>query len=73
MTKRTLRGVIAAAATPVTAGLEPDLDRFTTLCRWLLDDGCDGLNICGTTRRSHLVFRGAAKGGDERGRGRPAA
>ena len=49
MTKRTLRGVIAAAATPVTAGLEPDLDRFTRLCRWLLDDGCDGLNICGTT------------------------
>ena len=44
-----LRGVIAAAATPVTATLEPDLTRFLTLCRWLLDRGCDALNICGTT------------------------
>jgi 4-hydroxy-tetrahydrodipicolinate synthase len=44
-----LRGVIAAAATPITAALQPDLDRFVTLCRWLLEDGCDGLNICGTT------------------------
>ena len=44
-----LRGVIAAAATPLTAALEPDLPRFVTLCRWLLERGCDGLNICGTT------------------------
>jgi len=43
-----LRGVIAAAATPVTATLEPDLPRFLMLCRWLLDRGCDALNICGT-------------------------
>jgi 4-hydroxy-tetrahydrodipicolinate synthase len=44
-----LRGVIAAAATPVTSDLEPDLERFVALCRWLLEQGCDGLNICGTT------------------------
>ena len=44
-----LRGVIAAAATPVTPELEPDLKRFVALCRWLLENGCDGLNICGTT------------------------
>lgn len=44
-----LRGVIAAAATPITADLAPDLERFADLCRWLLDNGCDGLNICGTT------------------------
>jgi 4-hydroxy-tetrahydrodipicolinate synthase len=44
-----LRGVIAAAPTPVTAGGEPDLERFVTLCRWLLDNGCDALNVCGTT------------------------
>jgi 4-hydroxy-tetrahydrodipicolinate synthase len=46
---RPLRGVIAAAATPIAANLEPDLDRFVRLCRWLLDEGCDGLNVCGTT------------------------
>jgi 4-hydroxy-tetrahydrodipicolinate synthase len=49
MTKSGLRGVIAAAATPITDDLEPDLHRFVALCRRLLDTGCDGLNICGTT------------------------
>jgi 4-hydroxy-tetrahydrodipicolinate synthase len=44
-----LRGVIAAAATPITQNFEPDLPRFVALCRKLLDGGCDGLNICGTT------------------------
>lgn len=44
-----LQGVIAAAATPITPNLEPDLSRFVALCRRLLDGGCDGLNICGTT------------------------
>src|SRR3546814_6744577 len=49
MTKRHLSGVIAAAATPVLPNLEPDLERFAGWCRWLLDNGCDGLNLCGTT------------------------
>jgi 4-hydroxy-tetrahydrodipicolinate synthase len=44
-----LRGVIAAAATPITGDYQPDLPRFLALCRRLLDNGCDGLNICGTT------------------------
>jgi 4-hydroxy-tetrahydrodipicolinate synthase len=49
MTTTGLRGVIAAAATPITADSEPDRHRFVELCRKLLDTGCDGLNICGTT------------------------
>lgn len=49
MANSELRGVIAAAATPITDEYEPDLVRFTALCRRLLDNGCDGLNICGTT------------------------
>ena len=44
-----LSGVIAAAATPVDEKLEPDLGRFVELSTWLLDNGCDALNICGTT------------------------
>jgi 4-hydroxy-tetrahydrodipicolinate synthase len=48
-TPEPLHGVIAAAATPITAPGEPDLPRFLALCRWLLANGCDGLNICGTT------------------------
>ena len=44
-----LRGVIAAAATPITADYRARPPRFVELCRRLLDTGCDGLNICGTT------------------------
>src|SRR5690242_4072484 len=44
-----LRGVIAAIATPVGTDGEPDLARATKLARYLLDNGCDGLNVLGTT------------------------
>jgi 4-hydroxy-tetrahydrodipicolinate synthase len=45
----TLSGVIAAVATPVEVNGEPDLARATRLARFLLDNGCDGLNVLGTT------------------------
>jgi 4-hydroxy-tetrahydrodipicolinate synthase len=45
----TLSGVIAAIATPIHETGAPDLDRATTLARHLLDNGCDGLNVLGTT------------------------
>src|SRR4249920_4200939 len=44
-----LSGVIAAIATPVDEAGEPDIARATTLARFLLDNGCDGLNVLGTT------------------------
>jgi 4-hydroxy-tetrahydrodipicolinate synthase len=44
-----LRGVIAAVATPVIEDGSPDLVRATKLARFLLDNGCDGLNVLGTT------------------------
>jgi 4-hydroxy-tetrahydrodipicolinate synthase len=43
------QGVIAAIATPVDEAGEPDIARATTLARFLLDNGCDGLNVLGTT------------------------
>ena len=46
---KTLSGVIAAIATPIDDNGAPDLDRATTLARHLLDNGCDGLNVLGTT------------------------
>ncbi len=49
MADATLRGVIAAAATPIADDCAPDTGRFVALCRMLLAGGCDGLNICGTT------------------------
>ncbi len=44
-----LSGVIAAIATPLDAGGRPDHARFVRLARYLLDNGCDGLNVLGTT------------------------
>jgi 4-hydroxy-tetrahydrodipicolinate synthase len=49
MPESALRGVIAAIATPVDANGEPDSARATRLARFLLDNGCDGLNVLGTT------------------------
>src|SRR3569833_3496225 len=48
MTK-TMTGVIAAIATPIVESGAPDLQRATKLARFLLDNGCDGLNVLGTT------------------------
>ena len=42
-------GVNSAVATPVDADLKPDLGLLAAHCRWLLDNGCDGLAILGTT------------------------
>ncbi|MBV8850859.1 MAG: dihydrodipicolinate synthase family protein [Methylobacteriaceae bacterium] len=44
-----LSGVIAAIATPIAADLAPDVPRFIKLAQNLLDNGCDGLNVLGTT------------------------
>jgi 4-hydroxy-tetrahydrodipicolinate synthase len=46
---KTLSGVIAAVATPLTETGAPDLKRATELARYLLDNGCDGLNVLGST------------------------
>jgi 4-hydroxy-tetrahydrodipicolinate synthase len=46
---KTLSGVIAAIATPIGEEGAPDLKRAVKLARYLLDNGCDGLNVLGTT------------------------
>ena len=49
MSKRALSGVIAAVATPVGEDGAADSKRAVKLARYLLDNGCDGLNVLGTT------------------------
>jgi 4-hydroxy-tetrahydrodipicolinate synthase len=44
-----LHGVIAAIATAIDDHGEPDCARSTALANFLLDNGCDGLNVLGTT------------------------
>lgn len=43
------QGVFAAVLTPLTRTLEPDTMLFAEHCRWLIDQGCDGLVPLGTT------------------------
>jgi 4-hydroxy-tetrahydrodipicolinate synthase len=47
--RKTLQGVIAAIATAVGDNGEPDSARSVALARYLLGNGCDGLNVLGTT------------------------
>src|SRR5215472_15171541 len=47
--RRDLHGVIAAIATAVDPNGEPDCSRSIALARFLLANGCDGLNVLGTT------------------------
>ena len=49
MTASKLQGVIAAIATAVDDKGEPDCARSTALASFLLANGCDGLNVLGTT------------------------
>jgi 4-hydroxy-tetrahydrodipicolinate synthase len=49
MAQKKLSGVIAAVATAVDETGAPDAARSTKLARFLLDTGCDGLNVLGTT------------------------
>jgi 4-hydroxy-tetrahydrodipicolinate synthase len=49
MSQTSLSGVIAAVATPVGDAGAPDIGRATKLAGFLLDNGCNGLNVLGTT------------------------
>jgi 4-hydroxy-tetrahydrodipicolinate synthase len=46
---KSLDGVIAAIATAVDGDGEPDCERSVALARFLLANGCHGLNVLGTT------------------------
>ncbi len=46
-------GVISPALTPFTADLQPDPARFVAHCRWLLEQGCAGLAVFGTTSEAN--------------------
>lgn len=48
-------GVIPAVLTPFDSELEPDGARLASLCLWLLDEGCDGLLVFGTTGQGNSL------------------
>jgi 4-hydroxy-tetrahydrodipicolinate synthase len=49
MSPSRLKGVIAAAATPLNPDLSIDAARLVVHCAGLLQRGCDGVNLLGTT------------------------
>lgn len=53
-----ISGVFCAAATPLNDDLSPDLGMFATHCRALLDDGCDGIALLGTTGEANSFSSG---------------
>ena len=71
MPESSLRGVIAAVATPIDPSGSPDTARATRRARDLLDNGCDGLNVLGTT--GEATFRSALERAKERGELPPKA
>ena len=77
MTDLTITGVYCAAVTPVTDDLAPDHAAFVAHCRRLLDDGCDGIAMLGTTGEANSFSldraQGAAGGRDRRRYPRRAA
>lgn len=44
-----MHGVIAAVPTSLDANGAPQMDMFLSHCAWVLENGCDGLNILGST------------------------
>ncbi|MCP4182728.1 MAG: dihydrodipicolinate synthase family protein [Hyphomicrobiales bacterium] len=62
-------GVIAAVPTPVDDTGNPQKELFVSHCSWVLENGCDGLNILGSTgeansfdtRKRKKIMRWAAK------------
>jgi 4-hydroxy-tetrahydrodipicolinate synthase len=48
-------GVLAPVLTPFEADLAPDARRFVRFCRWLLERGCAGLAVFGTTSEANSL------------------
>ena len=51
-------GVLVPVLTPFTEAGAPDAGRFITFCRFLLDQGADGLAIFGTTSEANSMSAG---------------
>ena len=54
-TQSTPRGVFVPASTPFRADLSVDGERFVNHCRWLLDEGANGLAVFGTTSEANSL------------------
>jgi len=58
MAAQPFAGVLVPVLTPFTPAGEPDPGRFVAFCRFLLDQGADGLAIFGTTSEANSMSAG---------------
>ena len=56
-----MQGVIAAVPTPIDDAGDPQKELFLEHCTWALANGCDGLNILGSTGEANSHSIGARK------------
>lgn len=54
-TDNEIGGVIAAVPTPYTTSGKPDIELFLEHCNWALANGCNALNILGTTGEANSL------------------
>ena len=61
MTEPHPRGVFCASLTPLQADLTPDHGLFAEHCHYLLEEGCDGIALLGTTGEANSFSSGERK------------
>jgi 4-hydroxy-tetrahydrodipicolinate synthase len=54
-TRPFVRGILSPVVTPFKANLDIDEKRFVAHCRWLLDNGCNGLAVFGTNSEANSL------------------
>src|SRR5438128_7569216 len=62
MASQPFAGVLVPVLTPFTPAGQRDTRRFVAFCRWLLDQGADGLAIFGTTSEANSMSAGERMG-----------
>jgi 4-hydroxy-tetrahydrodipicolinate synthase len=55
MTANAFSGILVPALTPFDSNLDPDAQALLNHCRWLLDQGVDGLAVFGTTSEANSL------------------
>ena len=50
-----IEGVLSPVVTPFKRDYAPDAERFARHCRWLLKNGCSGLEIFGTNSEANSL------------------
>jgi Dihydrodipicolinate synthase/N-acetylneuraminate lyase len=56
-----IKGILAPVLTPFDQNAQPNVGRLVGHCKWLLENGCDGLVLFGTTSEANSLSVGERK------------